>query len=169
MSKKKTITTLAAALVLLPGLLTACASGSDPEGESSATNGQAGAAAQGAGLTSCLREQGYDLPDQSSGSGTMTLAAPDGVDQEQWMTDLKACLDADGGAGAAFKPAEPVGDPEQLRQVAQCIRDEGFADYPDDEQGQMAYQASDEQALQEASMRCFDEVIGAAGGAGSAR
>lgn len=142
---------VAAAVVLLPGLLTAC-SGSpenDPTGSPSA---------KVASLGDCMREKGYDMPDPKTGSDTMQLSAPDGVDEDQYGADLGKCLDADGGAGEAGG-AKPAGGPEAA-EIAGCIREEGFADYPDDQDGQSKYQPDDEQAFQQVSNQCAEQAFG---------
>lgn len=165
--QKKSVIAVAAALALLPGALVGCSAGSGPGAPSSGGSGGPGASAKGAGLASCLRDKGYDMPDPDSGGSTMTFAAPDGVDEEQWGTDLDACLE-EAGVGDAAGGAAPIVDREQQRQLARCIRDHGFEDYPDDEQGQQTYEPSDAQALQDAESTCFDEVVGPDAGAGDA-
>jgi hypothetical protein len=164
--KKTTALIALAAAALLPGLLTACSA--DPTNGSSSTSDTSGSGAgSGAGvsLTECLRGKGYDVPD--AGGGSQTLTAPDGVDEEQWNTDLAACTGDGKGAGeSGFKPAEPVGSPEQRRKIASCIREHGFADYPDDDDAQATYRADDQQAFQDASNTCLDDVLGGATGGG---
>lgn len=161
MKKTTTLIAVAAAVVLLPGLLAACSGAPSGDSTDKASGGGKGS---GSSLSSCLRDKGYDMPDPSSGGNSMTLSAPDGVDEEQWSADLEKCM-GDMGAGDV-KMAKPAGNPEQLKQVAKCIRDSGFSDWPDDEDGQMSYKPDDQEAFQEASNKCFDDVIGSDGGAG---
>lgn len=160
MQKTKTLIAVAAAVVLLPGLLAGCSGA--PSSDS--TDRASGSKGSGASLSSCMRDKGYDMPDPSSGGDTLSLSAPDGVDTEQWSADFDKCMD-DSGAGDV-QAAKPMGNPEQLQQIAKCIRENGFADYPDDQEGQMAYKPSDGDALQEASGKCFDEVFGKGSGSG---
>jgi len=163
MKKTNTLIAVAAAVVLLPGLLAACSAAPSSDSTDKASGTGKGS---GVSMSSCMRDKGYDMPDPDSGSRVQTLSAPDGVDEEQWNADLQTCMGGEGGAGDGFKAAKPAGSPEQLQQIAKCIRDNGFSDYPDDEQGQMSYKPSDADAMQKASQKCFDEVIGSGGGAG---
>ncbi|MBF4605118.1 hypothetical protein [Curtobacterium sp. VKM Ac-2884] len=153
---RKTITAVAAAVALLPGLLTACSGGAPSDG-STTGNGSSGS---GVSLSSCMRDRGYDMSEPGSNSGVQTLAAPDGVDGEQWDTDLQECM-GDQGAGEGFQAAKPAGTPEQRKQAAECIRDSGFSDYPDGDAAMQSYRPDDEQAFQDASSKCFDQAFGA--------
>lgn len=154
MTKKTTFIAVAAAVVLLPGLLSACSGAPS----SDATDAASGKKDSGSSLSSCLRDKGYDVPDAGSGMGT--LSAPDGVDQEQWDTDFEKCMGEGKGAGLQVAPAQPIGSPEQLKQVAKCIRDKGFEDYPDGQDEQASYKADDEQAFTDASTTCFNDILG---------
>ncbi|WP_439693644.1 hypothetical protein ACRQ4B_05300 [Curtobacterium sp. SP.BCo] len=154
MQKTKTLIAVAAAVVLLPGLLAGCSGA--PSSDS--TDRASGSKGSGASLSSCMRDKGYDMPDPSSGGREMTLSAPDGVDTEQWSADFAKCA-GESGAGDV-QAAKPMGNPEQLQQIAKCIRENGFADYPDDQEGQMAYKPSDTDALADAESKCFEDVFG---------
>lgn len=149
-----------AAVLLLPGLLAACSGGS-PEGDETATGSATpGSAAKGSSLASCMREQGYDMPDPDGSGSTMQLSAPDGVDPDQYRDDLKNCLGDGTGAGDA-QAAKPMGSsPEQARKAAACIREHGFSDYPDDEEGKIHYRPDDEAAFEEVARSCDDEAFG---------
>lgn len=161
--RTRTLLAAAAAVVLLPGLLASCSS-SDPD---SGPTGSAGTAAKGATLAECMRGKGYDMPDPSSGGGTMQLSAPDGVDEERYRDDLASCLD-DSGAGDAQAAKPMPGSEEQQRKAAECIRERGFEDYPDDEDAKVRYQPDDPDAFDEVARACDAEAFGAAGGAGEA-
>lgn len=152
--KTNAIVAVAAAVLLLPGLLTAC-SGS-PSGSSSDTPKPGGK--PGTSLSECMRGNGYDMPDPDSGSKTQTLSAPDGVDKEQWAADLQTCMGSGGGAGEGFKPAQAGGNPEQEKQVVECIRENGFSDYPDSEDAKRAYQPNDQDAFDDVTSKCFDQA-----------
>lgn len=146
----------AIAFVLLPGLLAGCSTRSGDE----STGPTAGSARQGATLAECMRGKGYDMPDPSSGDRTMELSAPDGVDQDQYQNDLEECLDDAGGAGEAQAAKPMEGGAEMLRQSAACIRERGFSDYPDDEEGMRAYQPDDQDAFDEVAKVCDEMAFG---------
>ncbi len=158
-----TIVAVAAAVVLLPGLLAGCSGAPSTDSTDTASGGGKGA---GASLASCMRDHGYDMPDPSSGGSTLSLSAPDGIDDEQWKADLQECM-GDAGAGEGFQAAKPAGTPEQRKQIAECIRENGFADYPDGDDAMSTYRPDDQDAFQDASSTCFDEVLGKGGSSGS--
>jgi hypothetical protein len=147
----------ALAVVLLPGLLAGCSTTSDDGTAGPST----GTARQGSSMAECMRGKGYDVPDPSSGGRTMDLSAPDGVDPEQYQTDLTTCLgDAEGAGNAQVaKPMEGLDD--KMQQAAECIRDNGFSDYPDDEDGKRAYQPDDADAFAEVAKTCDEQAFGA--------
>ncbi|QZQ56006.1 hypothetical protein KZI27_03910 [Curtobacterium sp. TC1] len=156
--RTRSLLALAAAAFLLPSLLAACTAGPDDEADTAP-----GSAVKGSSLAECMRGKGYDMPDPSGGGSTMRLSVPDGADPEQYQSDLAECLGDDEGAGDV-KAAKPMpGSEETLREVAECIRDGGFSDYPDDEGGQRAYRADDSAAFDEVARACTDEAFGTAG------
>lgn len=147
----------AAAVLLLPGLLVACSSAA-PTGDE--TTAAAGGASKGSSLASCMRDEGYDMPDPDGSGSTMQLSAPEGVDPEQYQADLKRCLDAGTGAGdAAMAQPMPGGD-ERTRKTAECIREHGFSDYPDDEEAKAAWHPDDENAFDEVARSCQAQAAG---------
>lgn len=164
--RTRSLLAAAAALVLLPGLLASCSSPAPDPTKSPGT------AAKGATLAECMRGKGYDMPDPSSGGDTLQLSAPDGVDEEQYHADLTSCLDDSAGAGDAQAAKPMPGSDEQQRKVAECIRDRGFEDYPDDEEAKIRYQPDDQDAFDEVARACDAEAFagsgaGAGGGAGA--
>jgi hypothetical protein len=157
--RTRSLVTVAAAVVLLPGLLAACSSGSPTTEETSGAK-----SGSGSSLASCMRDKGYDMEDPSSGSRVQTLSAPDGVDKEQWQQDLNTCLSDEGGAGeGGFKAAAPAGSDEQMRKMAQCIRDGGFSDFPDGEDAIGAYKPDDESAFDDVTSKCGEKIFGKGG------
>lgn len=157
-TNRKHLFAAACAVILVPTLLTACSGGASDD--RTASDQASGA---GATLASCMREQGYDMADPSASGGGTALAAPDGVDAEQWGADLQACLGevrADDGAGDGVQAAQPAGTPEQRQEVAECIRENGFTDYPDDEDAMATFTPDDEEAFRDASSTCYDEAFG---------
>jgi hypothetical protein len=150
------LATAAVAVVLLPGLLAGCTSREDDE----AAGPTAGSARQGATLAECMRGKGYDMPDASSSGKTMQFGVPDDVDPEQYQHDLKECVGDGGGAGDA-RAAKPMpGLAEKMQQAAECVREGGFVDYPDDQEGQQSYRPDDEAAFDEVARACDEEAFG---------
>jgi hypothetical protein len=146
-----------ATLLLLPGALTAC-SGEAPDGQPT-TSADAGAT-----TASCMRDKGYDMADPSTSDDGMKVSIPDGVDKEQWQQDMDACLgggDGNGAGGGGSGMAEPApGVDAKSAQVAKCIRDAGFADYPDDVDARSKYRAADQDAFDTAAQECSDDAFG---------
>lgn len=141
-------TTLAA---LAGGLLAGCSSPSH-EGTSSAGNDR------GTALTACLREKGYDVPDPDRGGGGGRASVPEGVDPAQYERDMASCAEesAPDGAGQAEAAQEAPGSKELHREVAACLRDNGFTDYPDDPDAARNWKPSDERAFETAVATCED-------------
>jgi hypothetical protein len=155
--RARSIVAVAAAVVLLPGLLTACSGGTPKAGETSAST-----TGGGTSLEACMREKGYDMPDHAPNQ-TQQLAAPDGVDLDQWRGDFDACAGDSDGAGDV-KPAKPMPGMEQKAgEVAKCIRDGGFSDYPDDQTAQSKYQADDQDAFSDVAQACSEKTWGSSG------
>ena len=162
--RTRSLMSAAAAVVLLPLLLVGC-SDTAPDDD---TTTAAGSAAPGVALAECMRDRGYDMPDPGTGGGSMQLSAPDGVDPEQYQRDLKGCLDDSAAAGDA-QAAQPMpGSEEIARKTAECLREQGFPDYPDDQDAQMRFQPDDQQAFDDAAGPCTEAAFEAVqGGAGS--
>ncbi|NQX22368.1 hypothetical protein [Curtobacterium sp. VKM Ac-2852] len=162
--RTRSLMSAAAAAVLLPLLLVGC---SDTASDDDTTTA-AGGAAPGVALAECMRDRGYDMPDPGTGGGSMQLSAPDGVDPEQYQEDLKGCLDDSAAAGDA-QAAQPMpGSEEIARKTAECLREQGFPDYPDGQDAQMRFQPDDQQAFDDAAGPCTDAAFEAVqGGAGS--
>jgi len=162
--RTRSLMSAAAAVVLLPLLLVGC-SDTAPDDD---TTTAAGGAAPGVALAECMRDRGYDMPDPGTGGGSMQLSAPDGVDPEQYQEDLTGCLDDSAAAGDA-QAAQPMpGSEEIARKTAECLREQGFPDFPDDQEAQNRFQPDDQEAFDEAAHTCTDAAFEAVqGGAGS--
>lgn len=158
--RTRSLVAVAAALVLLPGLLAACSSGTPKAEETSGTK-----SGSGSSLASCMRDKGYDMEDPSAKSRVQTLSAPDGVDKEQWTKDFEQCLGGEEGAGeGGFAAAKPMpGSEEKMREAAKCIRDGGFSDYPDGPEAQAKYKADDEDAFEDVARKCDEQAFGKGG------
>lgn len=134
----RTLTALGAALLLA---LTGCSSA---QGDGIASAGGTQSATQGAEQVSdeeqarefaeCMRDHGVDLPDPApDGNGGFDWGIGEsGVDlnDPDFQEAINACRDKLPGGG----DREVLDDPEvqaQLREFAQCMRDNGVADFPD--------------------------------------
>ncbi|MBT1675126.1 hypothetical protein [Curtobacterium aurantiacum] len=157
--RNRSLLAVATAVVLLPAVLTGCSSGGPGGGPTDTT----GTAAAGVTLAECMRDRGYDMPDPGNGGPTVQLSAPDGVDEEQYRDDLTGCLDDTAGAGEADAAKPAPGMAGKALEAAACIREHGFSDYPDDEEGWIAYQPEDEAAFDEVARSCDDRVFGSSG------
>jgi hypothetical protein len=158
--RSRTVVAVLAGVLLVPGLLTACSS--TPHDDSASSGGSSsGGASKNSGaveLASCMRDKGYDMEDPSS-SGGLQLSPPDGVDADQWRTDLVACTGDGKGAGEA-QVAKPLpGMEDMARDMAECMRENGFPDYPDDSGDQVGYQPSgDESTYDDVSQTCGEKA-----------
>lgn len=78
----------------------------------------------------CMRDQGMSwFPDPGSDGG-LKVSVPEGTDQaklDKAEATCKPYLPGGNGAGPGMSEA----DIAKMRQMAQCIRDKGFAKYPD--------------------------------------
>jgi len=159
MTRRPTLIAVTAAVLLLPGLLTACSSGSGPGSDDSPTTGAVPTpASQRAGeVGSCMRDKGYDFDDSALTGGDFTLAAPEGVDPQQYAQDLGTCSGNPDTGGVDVSNVPP--GPEDLA-FAKCIRDNGFDDYPDGAQARRGYHPSDESAFSQVETSCFTEAYG---------
>jgi hypothetical protein len=100
---------------------------------SGAPNASAGAAADGEKsllkFSQCMREQGLTWFPDPQPDGGLVVHNPDGVDQSKVDKAEQACnkyYPAGNGGGPI-----PAADLAKIRQVSQCMRDHGFAKYPD--------------------------------------
>jgi hypothetical protein len=85
-------------------------------------------------FSQCMRAQGFAwYPDPDAG-GNLNADEPEGLDREKYKKAQKACeAYAPWGSGNSKKSSE---DLDKLRKVSQCMRDHGFAKFPDpDENG----------------------------------
>jgi hypothetical protein len=127
-----------APIVLLLALATAgCGSGSGPTVatvNSAAPTAGAGSTADSEAsplkFSQCMRAQGLAwFPDPEPGGG-LKVRVPDGVSQGVVDKAEKACQKVNPGANEN-RTRLSADDLAKLRKVAQCIRDHGFAKYPD--------------------------------------
>ena len=83
-------------------------------------------------FSQCMRAQGFSwYPDPDSG-GNLNVNEPDGIDRTKYEKAQTTCdVYAPWGNGNSKKSA---GDLDKLRKVSQCMRDHGFAKFPDPDQ-----------------------------------
>ena len=137
MSKNQRPPWIVVTLVLLLALGAAgCGSHSDPAvatANSGAPKGAVGAAANGEKsllkFSQCMRDQGLAWFPDPQPDGGLVVHNPDDVDQSKYDEAQQACQKYyPSGNGGGPIPAE---DLAKLRQVSQCVRNHGFAKYPD--------------------------------------
>ncbi|WIB78061.1 hypothetical protein DEJ28_02890 [Curtobacterium sp. MCPF17_002] len=163
-ARRRRLLSAAAVVVLLPGLLAACSSGSPESDPSKAAAGKD----KGDSVSECMRGKGYDMDDAAgTGSGnSMQLSVPDGVDKEQWSADFEKCMGPVSGAGdsGGATDAKPgPGQAKKEKKFLQCVRENGFADYPDDPDARGTYQPDDENAFHDVMDTCDREAFGTSG------
>lgn len=129
-------------LITLLGLaLAGCGgSGSGSDGVATAGGGTAAAPSGSAEPVSdderrlkfaeCMRENGVDMPDpEPGGGGGVRIALGDGVDPQKAQAAMEKCRSylPNGGERGQLDPQQL----ENLRKLAQCMRDNGVEDFPD--------------------------------------
>jgi hypothetical protein len=78
----------------------------------------------------CMRENGVDVPDpEPGGDGGMRVLLGEGVDPQKARAAMEKCRShlPNGGEGMRLDPEQL----ENLRKLAQCMRDNGVEDFPD--------------------------------------
>lgn len=128
--------------VLLAATLAGCAGGAEePQVATVAgASGAPGASSPPAGLSErdkalefsrCIRDNGVpDFPDPRFGAnGGVSISAPEGTSKEKLDAAMQACRRYAPGGGEQQKldPARV----DQLRKLAQCMRDHGVENFPD--------------------------------------
>ncbi len=126
----------ALALVLTLGAA-GCGRHDDPSVATAGSGGapKAGAAAPADGdkslvrFSQCMRDQGLKWYPDPQPDGGLVVHSPDGVDQSTLDKAQQRCQKyyPSGSGGAPI----PAADLAKIRRVAQCVRDHGFAKYPD--------------------------------------
>lgn len=143
------------AVLLAAGLLTSCSADKPNRDDTTSTT------TNGSTFFSCMRDKGYDAPDPEAGEKSSAFEVPAGVDPEQWEADTGECANKSGsGAGGAEKA---VVDPEAealMAKAAECVRENGFSDYPDDPDKMGSYKASDPDTFQDVLQTCSEKYFG---------
>ncbi|WP_344833970.1 hypothetical protein [Actinocorallia longicatena] len=107
----------------------------------------------------CMRDQGFSwYPDPDAG-GNLSANEPQGLDRAKYQQAQKKCeVYAPWGGGSGNKKTSDELD--KLRKVSQCMREHGFAKFPDpDENGSINIDkgmgiSPDDPALQKAQQDC---------------
>ncbi|MBB6550491.1 hypothetical protein [Nonomuraea rubra] len=111
----------------------------------------------------CMRENGVDMPDPDAGGKmTMTFGGP----QEKVQAAQEACRQYAPSGGQQIRNDPEMA--ENLRKLAQCMRDNGVESYPDPEGSMMriTQEAAEDPDLKAAEQKCQKESA-AAGPGGS--
>ncbi|WP_262845835.1 hypothetical protein [Sphaerisporangium corydalis] len=158
--------TLASVTLLLVAGTAGCARQNDPT-VATATSGAPKAAATAGNdqvstlkFSQCMRDQGLTWFPDPNAQGNLGVHAPEGADQGKIDKAEEACK--------AYSPWEsrqgrPISaeDLDKLRKVSQCVRDHGFAKYPDpDANGSIKIDSGaagfepDDPAFQKARQEC---------------
>ena len=138
---RRTLLALIAALALLSG----CAGDKDKGDDvASAGEGKASASAdansgdiaeQSAKFASCMRENGVDMPDpQVDGDGKVAFGGPqeangEPADREKTQAAHEKCKQYLPNGGEP--PKLSTEELDQMRKFSQCMRENGFPDFPD--------------------------------------
>lgn len=77
----------------------------------------------------CMREHGVDMPDPDQEDGGFAIAIPDGTDPDDVDAAMDACKEFMPNGGEMPKPSAE--DLAQMREFAECMRDEGIEGFPD--------------------------------------
>ncbi|MBF9128742.1 hypothetical protein I0C86_07035 [Plantactinospora sp. S1510] len=110
-------------------------------------------------FSQCMRDQGFTwYPDPDAG-GNLSASEPEGLDRAKYQQAQQTCeVYAPWGSGNSNKKSPE--DLEKLRQMSQCMRDHGFATFPDpDENGGINISKNsgispDDPAVQKAQEEC---------------
>lgn len=119
-----------AAALLAAGLLAGCSAGA-PDDDPTAGGDPRSSSAQ---MGECLRAAGYDVADPDFSQG-IAIDPPAGVDVDVYVKAFETCAGEVGGdLGALAAPPDPaeVAELQEANlEVARCVREKGFEDFPD--------------------------------------
>jgi hypothetical protein len=80
-------------------------------------------------FSQCVRDQGFPWYPDPQADGGLVVHNPDGVDRSKLDKAEEACKKYQPGQGQ--QGPVPAEDLKKIQQMAQCVRDHGFAKYPD--------------------------------------
>jgi hypothetical protein len=151
--------------LLLATTTAGCASNADPTVASANPSAASGAGATGSTEASllkfsqCMRDQGFPWYPDPQADGGLVVHNPDDVDHGALEKAEQACAKYQPGQGQ--QGPVPAEDLEKIQQMAQCMRDHGFAKYPDpDPSGSITIDSQvlgvepDDPAFQKAMKEC---------------
>ncbi|MCM3503537.1 hypothetical protein M3666_00200 [Curtobacterium sp. ODYSSEY 48 V2] len=145
-------TGIAAAVLLLTGVLAGCSS-ADAGGATSAATPPAGSTDHA--VASCMRDAGYDVTDEDF------RFLPAKGDTEGQQAALTKCLQEHDPAQARDIEASE-NDPEVraiAEKVGKCMRAAGYADYPDDARDAASYEApAGDAAFGDRLLTCYQDA-----------
>lgn len=128
---RRGLVALLAAGVLLPGLLAACSSDAPEAGTSSGTASSSEAAAVG----QCVRDAGYDVEDSDFiEKGLLMLPGdvePGSDAADDYFDVVSGCQDSVGSGSLKLSDEEKDSFTQEMIEMAQCLRDEGFENVED--------------------------------------
>ncbi|TMR22388.1 hypothetical protein ETD86_11870 [Nonomuraea turkmeniaca] len=180
-SAKKTAMrqTLSAVALLLAVGTAGCARHHDPTVATAGSGEPKAGASAAAGndqtsalkFSQCMRDQGLTWFPDPDAEGNLGVHAPDGVDQSKVDKAEEACKAYSPWRGRQGQQISAE-DLNKLRKVSQCMRDHGFAKYPDpDANGSIKIDSEagfkpDDPAFQKARQEC-DKYMPAPQGKGN--
>jgi hypothetical protein len=135
MSKQRPMMILSTFALMLAMGMAGCDKNGDPSvasvkpGQTNAGGGAADSAPSALKFSQCMRTQGFSwYPDPDAG-GNLNVNEPQGLDRTKYQQAQTKCdAYAPWGNGNSKKSAT---DLDKLRKVSQCMRDAGFAKFPD--------------------------------------
>ncbi|TQJ26843.1 hypothetical protein FB462_0687 [Curtobacterium citreum] len=146
-------TVVAALIVAAPLSLAACTSSPASSDSTSSASGV------GARWGACMRDAGLDVEDPDDESvRTGTYPAPDGGDGQAFTRQAQECSEQVGVERA--DAAQQQQWERQYAKVADCIRDRGFDDLPEQQPGVLDfndYPRADEPGFADAASACLAE------------
>ncbi|UBQ03037.1 hypothetical protein [Curtobacterium sp. TXMA1] len=152
--RTKSLLTAIALIAVLPLGLTAC-SPSDP----TADHTTAAAEGVGARWAACMREGGFEVQDASDEQITSgAFSMPSGVDEEAFGKRSDTCREQLGVHGA--DDAQKQEWARQYDAVASCIRENGYPDFPEQQEGSLDfgnYARAQEPRFDSAVQACMQE------------
>ncbi|QCR42528.1 hypothetical protein C1N91_02180 [Curtobacterium sp. SGAir0471] len=151
--RPRAVLTAVALLAALPLALSACSS-ADPGADSTS-------AAQGVGAKwgDCMRSAGFDVPDPADEElASGVVRTPPGADEQAFGEAARTCQQ-DLGLKSADDAQRQTWE-RQYSQVASCIREHGYADFPEQEPGVLStgeYARASEPAFEKTFQDCLAE------------
>lgn len=141
--------------------LASCSGESDAPSASDARSASDGATGIGAKWSECMRAAGFDVPDaDDSAVESGVFHAPAGVGQGDFGQAAEACAEKLGVSGASSADKQKWA--RQYAQVADCVRENGYPDFPPQPAGSITFSESKypraaEEQFKKVSMDCLQK------------